>query len=386
MSVVVKQKRNGPVSHGHLPDKKIVATPPPAPEKSATRIQQPKSEPLDLEPAEIEALGDVLPNVAGRVLSTVTPSGIAAIDPDVSPPKRVPSHLGRRKPEAWINEQNPRARLVIDPQFRDACRRLTEDERAKLKTDIARNGCLQPLMAWWDGQRLLAIDGHHRWEICSELDTWIDILALPFADRAEVLQWITEHQLGRRNLTPAERDELLARDYAALASPRGGRKAKAHDAPLKTAAKVVAEKHGVDPATVKRAVAADKAKQKISQATGRPKAELADLAREEATALASLPAEEIKQAFAGGRNAVRTAARQAAASKKDLTQRREGAKKARGASDLTAELRATVRRLVLTLDDHDQRPAAQVIRNEAQALIDEIDAPAKRRKSKRRPR
>lgn len=164
-------------------------------------------------------------------LSTVTPTGIAANDPDVE--KRPPiGHHGRRKPSGWINDRDPRYRLAIDPQFRDACRPLSDDERKRLRENIAQRGCLQPGIAWWDGSKLLLVDGHHRWQICQELDEWFELLTVEFADRRAVLDWIAQHQAGRRNLTPAERDELLARDYAAeVAARKASGKNGAHGEP-----------------------------------------------------------------------------------------------------------------------------------------------------------
>lgn len=376
---------------------------------------------------------DLLP--PGHVLSTTTPAGIAALDPEVV---KTVSRLGRRKPQDWLDDARAEYRLVIDPEFRDACRPLSEDERAGLLDDLGRRGCLSPLVAWWDGQRLLLVDGHHRFELCLQLDTWVEVLAAPFASRSEALRWIGTHQAGRRNLTPDEIEALLAKDYAAEKAtrkadkkgPGAGRRASgkngAHREPAgaggsfetvrvpfrpegahrckaeftllerggkwyhfeestndggggessyrgrevldakvealgmksfgsreaclidaadgllriaelqgkkywpysaiadlrawraslpapakpgraKKAAEVVAEKHGVSPATVKRAAKAQAEKAKIAAASGRKKAELNVITRDEAAALAALPDEEIKRAVAGGKQGIAAA-------------------------------------------------------------------------------
>lgn len=248
-------------------------------------------------------------------LSTTTPTGIAALDPEAV---RAPSQRGRRRAADWLRERSPTHQLVTDPEFRAICKPLRDQERAGLRADIARNGCLQPLIAWWDGERLLLVDGYHRLEICEALNAWCEVLAVPFADRAEARRWIATHQASRRNLTPAERDELLARDYFATAQPRGGdrKKSKAQAEPLndgqttpkqKTAAEQVAEKHGVSPATVKRAVETQRAKTELAKGANTPHPTLKDLSHSQVKQLAKLPAAERSKILDGGKPAVKAA-------------------------------------------------------------------------------
>lgn len=64
--------------------------------------------------------------------------------------------------------------FTIDPEFRDLLPRLSPDERERLVTEINANGCRDPLVVWKEWNTL--IDGHNRYEICTDLD-------LPFETR-----------------------------------------------------------------------------------------------------------------------------------------------------------------------------------------------------------
>jgi hypothetical protein len=397
-------------------------------------------------------------------------------------------------------------KITIDPEFRDLLNPLDEIALQRLRSDLLAHGCLDPLIVWrctghlaalgdTHPSRRVLLDGHHRYEICFEHRIPVEIVELEFASRAKALAWMRDHQVGRRNLTLEERNELIAKDYAAeLARRKNGQKNPGEK--NGKAAAIIADKHDVSAATVKRAVQADKAREKIALIAGRAKHELPAMTDDEAKMLATAAPFQVRDAVRRGTTAVeklvkavkssrakivetiklplpkatkcsvsfelleredgfwhcleqsknaggggtsshissaafagnkwyrnRDACLQAAAesleaiavaqgknywppaalkvirdwraslpqagqTKKELPRSREGAKKTKDgqAGDLTAELRSTVRRLVLTLDDRDQRNAADVIRLEAQAIIEEIDTPSKKKQSKPRPR
>ena len=170
--------------------------------------------------------------------------------------------------------------LKIDSEFESLNRALTEDELKGLKDDIQINGCLNPLITWFDNDILL--DGHNRKRICDELGIDYDIETIELPDRHAAINWIIDNQLSRRNLNAEERRYLIGKKYLEEKKEHGGdrkssgqndpligkkyleekkehggdRKSSAHfehlKEPEKTAEKIGKE-HGVSQATVRRA-------------------------------------------------------------------------------------------------------------------------------------
>jgi len=142
--------------------------------------------------------------------------------------------------------------LQIDPDFANLIPPLSTEELAQLEENIAAEGCRDPLVVW--GNTL--IDGHNRFEICTRLGISYSTVQIEFADREAAADWIDANQLGRRNLTPDQRTLLLGRRYNRTKKAHGGdrksEESRGQSDPLKTA-EVLAQQHGVSPATVKRA-------------------------------------------------------------------------------------------------------------------------------------
>lgn len=108
----------------------------------------------------------------------------------------------------------------IDDEFKALCRTLDADEKAQLRASIDADGIRDALVVWQ--QENVLLDGHNRLEIATELGRLDDLqyVSLPFADRAAAIAWIKQNQLGRRNLDPAEKNELrqayeLGKEYQA---------------------------------------------------------------------------------------------------------------------------------------------------------------------------
>ncbi len=77
-----------------------------------------------------------------------------------------------------------------------------------------------------------------------------------FAGRYEAIVWICKNQLGRCNLTDAQKTYLIGRQYEAQKMTAGGdRKSKAQNGPLiqGDTAEVIAHEHKIGRNTVKRA-------------------------------------------------------------------------------------------------------------------------------------
>lgn len=108
--------------------------------------------------------------------------------------------------------------LVIDKEFEKLLPVLTPDEFYKLENSILKNGLLDPIKIWQDPKtkQWVIIDGHNRYKILKKNNIsrryWCDYKILyedELPTREDVKQWMLEQQLGRRNLSEAERYEIV---------------------------------------------------------------------------------------------------------------------------------------------------------------------------------
>lgn len=96
------------------------------------------------------------------------------------------------------------ADLIIDAEFRDLIPPLDEKERAQLEENILRDGIQDPLKVW-NG---ILIDGHNRYEIAQAHGLEFKTVEMQFDSRDDIIIWIIQNQLGRRNLIPPVRIKL----------------------------------------------------------------------------------------------------------------------------------------------------------------------------------
>ena len=97
--------------------------------------------------------------------------------------------------------------LKRDPEFEALLTPLDDEEYAGLKNGIQRDGCTDSLHTW-NG---VIVDGHNRYNICWELGSPFEVTELEFRNRDEAILWIIERQIGRRNVPPYLKAELLER-------------------------------------------------------------------------------------------------------------------------------------------------------------------------------
>lgn len=95
--------------------------------------------------------------------------------------------------------------IRIDPEFKALIPPLAKEEFAQLEENILRDGCRDALVVW-DG---LLLDGHNRHKICTENLLPFEIVKVELASRDEAKVWVIKNQLGRRNLQPFQRGELV---------------------------------------------------------------------------------------------------------------------------------------------------------------------------------
>ena len=94
--------------------------------------------------------------------------------------------------------------LKIDSELRDLLPPLTDEEYKQLEKNIVENGFDKnfPIMEW-NGY---VVDGHNRYKICKEHNiTDYVVGTLAYETKEEVMEWMLDIQLGRRNLSPIQR-------------------------------------------------------------------------------------------------------------------------------------------------------------------------------------
>jgi len=95
--------------------------------------------------------------------------------------------------------------LKIDPELRDFIPPLTDLEYENLEQLIVQDGCEESLTVW-DG---VIVDGHNRYRICHEHNVPFAIREKNFESKEQAKLWMARRQLGRRNLKPFQRCELV---------------------------------------------------------------------------------------------------------------------------------------------------------------------------------
>ncbi len=146
--------------------------------------------------------------------------------------------------------------LSIDPEFKSICPTQTESEQALLRESIIAEGCREAIYFWENAPEggNPIVDGMSRHEICQGEGIQFESKGLIFADRREVRLWIRRNQLGRRNLTDAQRTLIIGAYYNELKTPQGGdHKSTGQSGRLIDAAQEAAAEFGVGERTARRA-------------------------------------------------------------------------------------------------------------------------------------
>ncbi len=109
--------------------------------------------------------------------------------------------------------------LIIDPELRDLLPPLSQDEYAELEKSILQNGLFDTIKVWEDEstEKTYLVDGHNRYSICKKNSIPIEywhiqrLSGYTFETRESVIKYMLDNQLGRRNLTPAQRYAIAAK-------------------------------------------------------------------------------------------------------------------------------------------------------------------------------
>ena len=154
--------------------------------------------------------------------------------------------------------------LRIDPEFRDKIPPLTPDEFEQLRENILEvKEVFEPITVW-NG---VIVDGHNRWKIVQEHpEIKYRVREMDFPDKWAAFEWMYKNQLGRRNLTEAQRTLLIGKMYEARKNRAGGQTGnKNAEKPLsqnetvvssdrkKRTDEIIGDEIGVNHSTVSRA-------------------------------------------------------------------------------------------------------------------------------------
>ncbi len=116
--------------------------------------------------------------------------------------------------------ENKKIELRIDPEFASKIPPLTDDELARLHSNILTEGRLISPIVVWNG---VIVDGHNRYKfIQRNPEIEYDVYEMDFENRSQAIAWICRNQLGRRNLTSEQKKYLIGKQYEAEKQAWGG--------------------------------------------------------------------------------------------------------------------------------------------------------------------
>ena len=116
--------------------------------------------------------------------------------------------------------------LNIDNELRDLIPALTTDEYEQLEQNILEEGIRDSLIVW----NKTIVDGHNRYNIALEHGLNYEVEEREFENKDEVINWMIDNQLGRRNLTPQQQSYLRGKRYSQEKKAQGGTGANRHTA------------------------------------------------------------------------------------------------------------------------------------------------------------
>jgi N6-adenosine-specific RNA methylase IME4 len=107
--------------------------------------------------------------------------------------------------------------IEIDPELKALIPPLSPEEFHQLETNLIADGCRDPLVVWWNEDKLTLVDGHNRYAICRKRGIEFATVELHFENIERVRIWMRKNQMGRRNLNDTWRIKLQLGNKADLA-------------------------------------------------------------------------------------------------------------------------------------------------------------------------
>jgi hypothetical protein len=121
--------------------------------------------------------------------------------------------------------------LNIDPEFRDIIPPLTEEEYSGLEENLLTNGFNPAFpIILWKGHDVI-VDGHNRYGICQKHNIPFETIEQEFETRYDVIAWILDNQLARRNVNNMTKTYLIGRRYLVEKKESAGRPESKNNVP-----------------------------------------------------------------------------------------------------------------------------------------------------------
>ncbi|MDR2571329.1 MAG: hypothetical protein LBD23_13720, partial [Oscillospiraceae bacterium] len=149
-------------------------------------------------------------------------------------------------------------KIIIDEQFKAFLPALDAKTFSDLERDIINHG-VRDAIVLWDG---ILIDGYNRHAICVKHDLPFRTVSMEFSSRDEVLIWIINNQIIRRNLTPLQLSYFRGVHYRAekkiITNVDGRNQYKevaaqnGHQPKMQSTATKLANHYDVSPNTIRR--------------------------------------------------------------------------------------------------------------------------------------
>ena len=103
--------------------------------------------------------------------------------------------------------------IEVSEEIRSLLFPLSGEEMKLLEESVKREGIRDPLVVWERDGKLILVDGYHRYLLAKKYGLEFKVVKRSFRDLNEVKRWVYENQLGRRNLTDAQRTYILGKLY-----------------------------------------------------------------------------------------------------------------------------------------------------------------------------
>ena len=162
-----------------------------------------------------------------------------------------------------LNDEGIKKNIVILPILKDLIRPLENDEIEQLKANILANGCQDSLKIWQTTQKVInpdattndeqfvMIDGHNRYKICAENNVSFAVSIMKFQSLDDVVSWMIDLQLGRRNMSPNEISYYRGLKYNQEKKIEKTDNFSSTGTSIKTSQKL-AEQYGINEKTIRR--------------------------------------------------------------------------------------------------------------------------------------
>ncbi len=143
--------------------------------------------------------------------------------------------------------------ITILPELKQFISPLDGEAFKQLEENVLTHGCRDALIVWRKGSQDILVDGHHRFEICTQHELPFKVEVMTFADVEEVKRWMIDNQLGRRNLRSDQLSYYRGLKYLAQKQDRGGYdKVRNRGTKGLETSQLLGDEFGVSDSTIKR--------------------------------------------------------------------------------------------------------------------------------------